>query len=195
MPNHPKETLYLESLTKMYQFYYFRGKDFRVDYGNLAVLCATFSTVPVVAMTATASKSDREFIKGSLGLKTCAEVVGNPDRTNVMYTKHFRGEPDADSLVRILSPIAQDLLKEQTNYPLTIIYIPLKWCGFAYKIFESVLGSSQYFPAGSMPVPENRLFAQFHSPETQKMKDKILKQLCSSKSTGCICHSSSGNGG
>ena len=106
-------------------------------------------------MTATASKSDREFIKGSLGLKTCAEVVGNPDRTNVMYTKHFRGEPDADSLVRILSPIAQDLLKEQTNYPLTIIYIPLKLCGFAYKIFELVLGSSQYFQAGSMPVPDN----------------------------------------
>ena len=85
-----------------------------------------------------------------------------------MYTKHFRGEPDADSLVRILSPIAQDLLKQQTNYPLTIIYITLKWCGFAYKIFESVLGSSQYFLAGSMPVPGNRLFAQFHLPQTHK---------------------------
>ena len=98
-------------------------------------------------MTAKGSKSGREFIKGSLGLKTCAEVVDNPHRTNVMYTKHFRGEPDMDSLVRILSPIAQDLLKEQTNYPLTIIYIPLKWCGFAYNIFQLVLGSSQYFPA------------------------------------------------
>ena len=79
--------------------------------------------------------------------------------------------------------IAQDMLKQQTNYPLTIIYIPLKWCGFAYKIFESVLGSSQYFLAGLMPVPGNRLFAQFHLPQTQKMKDEILKQLCSSKST------------
>ena len=149
----------------------------------MAVLCATFLSVPVVAMTATASKDDRESVKKSLGLKTCAEVVGNPDRTNIMYTKHFRGEPDVESIVRILSPIAQDLLKEQANYPLTIIYIPLKWCGFAYKIFESVLGSSQYFPAGSMPAPENRLFAQFHSPQTQEMKDEILKQLCSSKST------------
>jgi ATP-dependent DNA helicase RecQ len=162
---------------------YFRGKDFRVDYGNLAVLCATFSSAPVVAMTATASKDDRESIKKSLGLKTCADVIGNPDRTNIMYEKHFRGEPDVDSLVRILSPIAEDLLKERINYPLTIIYIPLKWCGFAYKIFESVLGNSQYFPTGSMPVPENRLFAQFHSPQTQEMKDVILKQLCSSEST------------
>ena len=134
-------------------------------------------------MTATASKDDRESIKKSLGLKTCAEVIGNPDRTNITYEKHFRGEPDVDSLVRILSPIAEDLLKEWINYPLTIIYIPLKWCGFAYKIFESVLGNSQYFPIGSMPVRENRLFAQFHSPQTQEMKDVILKQLCSSEST------------
>ena len=137
---------------------YFRGKDFRVDYGNLAVLCATFSSAPVVAMTATASKDDRESIKSSLGLKRCVEILGNPDRTNITYKKHFRGEPDVDSLVTILSPIAKDLLKEQKNYPLTIIYIPLKWCGFAYKIFESILGNSQYFPTGSVPAPGNRLF-------------------------------------
>ena len=34
-----------------------------------------------------------------------------------------------------------------------------------------------------MPIPENRLFAQFHSPQTKEMKDQILKQLCSSEST------------
>ena len=118
-----------------------------------------------------------------MGLEKCADVVGNPDQTNITYEKHFRGEPDVDSLLKILSPIAEDLLRKQTNYPLTIIYIPLKWCGFAYKIFESVLGSNQYFPAGSLAVPENRLFAQFHSPQTEEMKDEILKQLCSSKST------------
>ena len=172
-----------KSSTKLCPLCYFRGKNFRVDYGNLAVLCAAFSSVPVVAMTATASKNDREMIENSLGLKTCAEVIGNPDRANIMYEKHFRGESDVDSLIKILSPIAENLLKEQINYPLTIIYIPLKWCGFAYKIFESVLGSSQYFPTGSMPVPENRLFAQFHSPQTQKIKDMIIKQLCSSEST------------
>ena len=164
-------------------FYFFRGKDFRVDYGNLSVLCATFSSSPVLAMTATANRNDRESIKRSLGLENCTEVVGNPDRTNITYEKHFRGEPDVDSLFKIRSPIAEDLLKNQTNYPLTIIYIPLKWCGFAYKIFESVLGTNQYFPAGSLALPENRLFAQYHSPQTQEIKDEILKQLCSSEST------------
>ena len=150
-----------------------------MDYGNLSVLCATFSNVPVLAMTATANKSDREDIKKSLGLKNCFEVVGNPDRRNVMYGKHFRAGSDIDSLMDILSPIAQGLLEEQIDYPLTIIYIPLKWCGFVYKIFESVLGSRQYYPFESIPIPENRLFAQFHSPQTKEMKNEILNQLCS----------------
>lgn len=134
-------------------------------------------------MTATASKNDRECIKNSLGLKACAEVVGNPDRANIIYSKHFRAGPDVDSLVTILTPIAQGLLEELIKYPLTIIYVPLKWCGFAYKIFESILGSRQYYPKGSLPTPENRLFAQFHSPQTKEMKDEILRQLCSSEST------------
>ena len=134
-------------------------------------------------MTATASKSDRECIKKSLCIETCKEVVGNPDRVNITYIKHFRTGPDVDSLINILTPIAQGLLEEQIQYPLTIIYVPLKWCGFAYQIFESVLGSSQYYPKGSLPIPDNRLFAQFHSPQTKEMKDEILRQLCSSKST------------
>ena len=133
-------------------------------------------------MTATANKSDREDIKKSLGLRNCFEVVGNPDRRNVMYEKHFRAGTDMDSLMDILTPIAQDLLREQVKYPLTIVYIPLKRCGFAYKIFESVLGTRQYYPFGSMQIPENRLFVQFHSPQTKEMKNEILKQLCSPQS-------------
>ena len=128
-------------------------------------------------MTATASKNDRENIKKSLGLKSCVEVIGNPDRPNIMYKKHFRVGPDVDSLTDILAPIAEGLLKDQLCYPLTLIYIPLKWCGFAYKLFEFVLGCNQYYPSGSLPIPENRLFAQFHSPQTREMKEEVLKQL------------------
>ena len=67
-----------------------RGKDFRLDYGNLSVLCAIFSNVPVVAMTATASRNDRKEIKEILAIRSCCEVVGNPNRKNIMYSKHLR---------------------------------------------------------------------------------------------------------
>ena len=52
-----------------------------------------------------------------------------------MCEKRCRAGPDMDSFMNILTPIAQGLLNEQVDYPLTITYIPLKWCGFAYKIF------------------------------------------------------------
>ena len=159
-----------------------RGQDFRVDYGNLAVVSAIFSSSPVIAMTATASRSDREAIKCSLGLEGCAEIVGNPDRRNITYYKGKRTGQDIDSLIEILTPMAEGLTEEMINFPLTIIYLPLKWCGFAYKIFESVLGHKQYYPEGSLAIPQNRLFAQFHSPQMKDMKDEILKQLCSEQS-------------
>ena len=147
------------------------------------MLCATFPDVPVIAMTATATKGDREDIKKSLDMKECCEIVGNPDRQNITYEKHFRVGSDVDLFMSILTPMAQGLLQQTKCYSLTIVYLPLKWCGCAYKIFESVLGQNQYYPEGSMPIPENRLFAQFHLPQTKEMKDQILKQLCSSEST------------
>ncbi|XP_028416395.1 putative ATP-dependent DNA helicase Q1 [Dendronephthya gigantea] len=116
------------------------GNDFRKDYSKLGVLCALFSDVPVLAMTATASQTDIKYIRDSLGLK-----------------------------------------KKKIEFPLTIVYVPLRLCGFAYKLFEHVLGSEQYYPTGSHR-PANRLFAQFHAPQTEEMKKEILMQLSSGRS-------------
>jgi len=59
-----------------------RGDDFRKDYSRLATLCATFPSVPVVALTATASKNDVAAIKESLNLKIPLEIIANPNRQN-----------------------------------------------------------------------------------------------------------------
>ena len=117
-----------------------------------------------------------------MGLKNCKSIIANPDRKNIFYKKVFRDGQDVDAIPSILEPIAMGLLQKKIDYPLTIVYIPLKFCGFAYKLFEYVLGTEQYFPLGSDKIPENRLFAQFHAPQTSQMKDDILKQLCSGRS-------------
>ena len=156
-----------------------RSTDFRKDYGKLGVLCALFPDVPCLAMTATASQSDINDIQESLGMKKCKYIVANPDRKNIFYKKVFRHGQDADAIKAILMPIAENLLKQKNAYRLTIVYLPLRLCGYAYKLFEYVLGVQQYFPLGSAAIPANRLFAQFHAPQTVEMKDEILKQLCS----------------
>ena len=45
--------------------------------------------------------------------------------------------------------VIQFILLEKMDYPLTIVYIPLRLCGFAYKLFEHILGTEQYFPPGT----------------------------------------------
>ena len=117
-----------------------RGLDFRTDYGKLGVLCAMFPDVPVLAMTATANRGDIKCIQDSLGLKSRRYIVTNPDRKNICYKKIFRSGQDIDSLQSILIPIG---CKQ----------IPLKLCGFAYKLFERVLGDEQYFPPGCPSTP------------------------------------------
>ena len=97
------------------------------------MLCATFPAVPVVALTATASKEDIMAIKESLNLKNPLEIVANPNRPDIMYKKIFRKGNDVDFYKKLLKPMANDLKQSKTAYPLTILYLPLKWCGFAYK--------------------------------------------------------------
>ena len=157
----------------------FRGDDFRPDFGRLGMLCALFPHVPVLALTATASKRDRAIIRNTLHLKNPLEVLVSPNRQNIYYKKIFRVGPDLESYESILQPIAEGLRKETVNYPLTILYMTLKWCGFAYKMFDKILGHEQYYPSDTEAVPENRIFAQFHAPQTTKMKKHILKELTS----------------
>ena len=167
----------LTALSPSHHNFCFRGDDFRQDYGKLSMLCAAFPNVPIIAMTATANKQDRKCIKDSLGLLDSFELVANPDRKNIFYEKLFRHGQDIDAFEDICRPIAHGLLQMKVAYPLTIIYMPLKWCGFIYRLFESVLGADQYYPPGSLALPKNRLFAQFHAPQTAKMKEEILEQL------------------
>ena len=157
----------------------FRGDDFRPDYGKLGVLAALFPNTPIAALTATATMSDRQTICNTLCLRNPKLVIGNLNRPNIFFAKVFREGSDYQAYVNILQPIANSLLEQGTKYPLTLIYLPLPWCGKAYKLFENTLKEKQYDPEEGPFIPENRLFGQFHAPQTTKMKETILKQLCS----------------
>ena len=141
------------------------------------MLCATFPCVPVVALTLTANKNDVATIKASLNLKTPLEIIANPNRPNIFYEKVFRKGEDIDFFDELLKPIANQLREDTVNFPLTVMYLALKWCGFAFKYFQRHLGDGQYYPPSADELPENRLFAQFHSPQTRAMKEQILAEL------------------
>ena len=157
----------------------FRGSDFHQDYGRLNMVCALFPNVRLLALTATANKQDQEQIREALGLSNCIEVIVSPDRTNIFYAKYFRKGNDNDSIECILKPITQKLLELRSDYPITVLYLPLRCCGFAYALFASILGSKQYYPDNADAVPKNRLF----ECQTDEMKEEILYQLTSPNAT------------
>ena len=122
-----------------------RGDYFRTDYSHLGILCALLPSVPVLALLATASKKDRQVIKDTLHMINPLEVVGTLNRPNIFYEKVFRNGPDVESYEEILLPIATNLLVQKIEYPLTIVYLSLRWCGFAYRLFERIKALSNIF--------------------------------------------------
>ena len=155
------------------------GSEFRPDFGKLAQLGSLFPTAPILALTATAPKELVKYLKVNLQLRNPMVLVGNLDRSNIFICKEKRRPSSfgVDSYNDILVPIAEELRIKLINYPLTIIYLPLKWCGYAFKLFLTVLGEQSFYPISVDKKPKNCLFAQYHAPQTDLMKDEILKQL------------------
>ena len=114
----------------------------------------------------------------NLNLKDPRIIIANLDRENIYIEKAKRlasslGEESYNS---ILLSIAKALKQQLVNYPLTIIYTPLKWCGYGYKLFLDVIGEESFHPKSNVQ-PKNCLFAQYHSPQTDDRKREILSQL------------------
>ena len=76
---------------------------------------------------------------------------------------------------QILLPIAHDLAVQCEKYPMTVIHLKLKYCGYAYNLFERVVGDRQF--VGKTRDPVGRLFPQFHAPQTTRMKKVIILEI------------------
>ena len=111
-------------------------------------------------------------------------------------TAPLRISDELMSYESILRPIAVKLLEENVNYPLTIVYLPLRWCGFAYKLFENILGKAQYYPLGSVPDPEAVTCTISCSTNlSDEGNDYTTINIKIFNSTNCFCNSSHWYGG
>lgn len=109
----------------------------------------------------------------------CKIVSANPNRMNIYYDKKVRmsNHHGFMSFEQILLPIANKLALLPEKYPMTIVYLKLKYCGYAYGFFKRVLQDKQV-------VGETSHSSQFHAPQTTRMKKSIIAEI--NREDSCI---------
>ena len=94
-------------------------KEFRPAFGKLDTICSIFPDVPIVALTATATKSKKEKIVTCIVLQLPFVVEVNPNRENIFFQSQPR--PAAkEERITVLEPYVQELKAKRSAMPLTI---------------------------------------------------------------------------
>ena len=97
-------------------------KTFRPCYGKLGILSSIVSTIPFLALTATATADTKAEIVNSIGLMNPAFVEVNPDRPNIFLATYPTPKHGHDKLESIRDPITAELEEKHQDFPLTLIY-------------------------------------------------------------------------
>ena len=141
---------------------------------------ASFPESKVILLTATAPPAILKEIQVKLEMEKATIVRVNPDRPNIMYQKVVRPvqADQAKHLQKIMWQMAIDLREEREKFPLTIIYTTTDVIAFSWDIFENVLGFDQY---DGVPIPETRLFQQYHSKTCPELQKHIIQDLGTEK--------------
>ena len=71
---------------------------------------------------------------------------------------------------KVLVPIAKNLKIHRRQFPQTLVYMKLKYCADAYKLFENII---ENIYEGENKTISNSLVAQFHASQTDSMKQEI----------------------
>ena len=131
--------------------------------------------------TATAPPLKQDELLKSLNVQDPCKVIMNPDRSNIKYVNIERpsSTETQDHLDTILEQIGNGLKQKRRQYPLTIIYTDTAVISYCYWYMEKLLGQCQY---DGEPIPENRIFAQYHKEYTEKLKKFIVSEICREES-------------
>ena len=150
-------------------------KEFRPAFGKLDTICSIFPDVPIVALTATATKSKKEKIVSAIGIQLPFVVDVNPNRENIFFESKPR--PAAKEEKK-----AQESKAKRSAMPLTFFfYGDLEGCAESILYFSSELGDNQYEPLNADKVAKNRLFTQYHAQYPKHEQERIMEELTNKK--------------
>ncbi|KAL5009106.1 hypothetical protein ScPMuIL_014687 [Solemya velum] len=144
---------------------------FREAYGRISELRSFFrNRVPIVALTATASKDMVHKIKKDLGILQCLGVIGDPNKENIRYhVKVVNGglESDFEWLVNLIR-------REGVDTPRMFFFRHIRHMGELFEILETSLGNQGYIVDST--GQKVRLFDMYH----MKTDDDVKESTCAS---------------
>ena len=161
------------------------GYEFRRAYSQIAHLRSFLPAgTPVLALTATASKSTEKVIVDSLHLHSHYAIIRrSPDRSNIHYSV-VRAKRDVTVTFQWFLLMLQH---ERQKMPKVIIFCrSINSCVAIYKYFITTMQDSSYvFDGEPQPSCRNCLFAMFHARVDEEDKESIISSFSSQSG---ICH-------
>ena len=131
----------------------------------------------IMALTATASKSTREEIICSLGMRKPVVLAKPPDKRNIIYSVI---EKDGD-LELTFEWLVQELCMEREKTDRTIIFCrTMQDCSDLYLYFKATMGKEFTHPIGKPDYDCFRLIDMFKACNTPRLKQSILKSFTNS---------------
>ena len=131
--------------------------------------------MPVLALTATASKESQTTVMESLCMrKNCLRIYVSPNRPNI-YLAKFKVTMDLRKSFQFL---IDKLRLQKIRMDRTIVYCKsIKDCGCLFQLFRSELGDDSFYPSGSLKLSSNLLFGMYHHITLDKHKSRILNSF------------------
>ena len=131
--------------------------------------------MPVLALTATATKKVKKTVIESLSLKKDMVLIEvNPNRPNIYLTVK-KIPHDLGSSFKWL---VKKLKEEMNTMGRVLIYCKtIKDCGSLFTYFKNELGSEAFYPPGAEQISNNMLVGMYHHATLQKHKERIINSL------------------
>ena len=151
------------------------GEDFRPDFRLLCNLRSYFvKTMHMLAVTATASAQSQKEIANLLGMRSFVAINTTPvlnENVNLSLRQRIASVGGDNSVQEaynfIFKPLLLQLYSSPAEFPLTIVYCKLQWCGYGVELAQRLLGiSSTLSTTDALPM-----VVQYHAQQPPKVSN------------------------
>lgn len=163
-----------QTVYDVFKFRFSRGEKFRTEFSHLNEVRSIIpTTVKIMALTATATKSTRSFIIRSLSMQKPEIIYIPPAKDNILYTVIDKPSAVSD----FFQPIVEKLKVERNMGRVIIFCKTYNNVIMIYQYFKEALGEYYTEPKGSVNYVINRVVDVYTHCTHETVKNKIITQF------------------